>query len=321
MKIILKSILFLLMAIFGTACHSADKPLPAGISRQSILVQGTQRYYLFRAPTANKPVNGVVMLFHGHTGSAEHLLGMKRIASPYVRWLDIAQRENLILIVPQGAIGGDGKSGWADCRLADSGPVTDDLAFIDAILQTVQRKYRVDTKRLYALGTSNGGHFVLRLAHERHGLLAAAGVVIAAEAAESRCAAPKQALPILFMNGTEDPLLKWHGGQVGKGKHKRGKTQSVMDTVNYWVNINHAETKAKIENLPDIRKDDKSRVVLHRYAAKENGKPVVLYEVIGGGHTEPSIDIEYSNILSLMVGRQNRDIEMADTVWHFFREQ
>jgi polyhydroxybutyrate depolymerase len=123
------------------------------------------------------------------------------------------------------------------------------------------------------------------------------------------------------MNGTDDPFSKWQGGQVGKEKDLRGTTLSVMDTVNYWVRINHAQSNAQISSLPDINMNDKSRVVLHRYAALPNGAPVLLYEVQGGGHTEPSIGIAYSKIFSAVVGNQNRDIEMADTVWRFFSKQ
>jgi polyhydroxybutyrate depolymerase len=303
------------------SCHSADKKAPVGVLDQAITVQGFNRHYLLWAPAEDKPIHGVIMLFHGHGGSAEHLLGMKRMSSPYVRWLEIAKQENLLLLIPKGEIGGDGKSGWADCRLAASQPPTDDLAFVDAMLQALQKQHPFNPRRVFATGTSNGGHFVLRLAHERPGLLAAAAVVVASEAAESRCSAAKHVLPILFMNGTNDPFSKWQGGQVGKEKDLRGTTLSVMDTVNYWVRINHAQSNAQISSLPDINMNDKSRVVLHRYAALPNGAPVLLYEVQGGGHTEPSIGIAYSKIFSAVVGNQNRDIEMADTVWSFFSKQ
>jgi hypothetical protein len=37
----------------------------------------------------------------------------------------------------------------------------------------------------------------------------------------------------------------------------------------------------------------------------------MLYEVNGGGHTEPSIEEQYSALVELYLGRQNHDIEMA----------
>jgi len=43
------------------------------------------------------------------------------------------------------------------------------------------------------------------------------------------------------------------------------------------------------------------------------------YEVVNGGHTEPSIQERYSNLYKLIVGNQNGDIEMAQEIWGFFR--
>jgi len=40
------------------------------------------------------------------------------------------------------------------------------------------------------------------------------------------------------MNGTEDPVLPYQGGQVGKKKHGRGKALSTADSVNYWIEAN-----------------------------------------------------------------------------------
>jgi polyhydroxybutyrate depolymerase len=303
------------------AIAAPAKILPPYVTAHSVVVDGISRHFYLVAPSGTKALRATVFMFHGHGGSPEHMLGMTRTPSPYVRWLEVARRQNLLLIIPEGAVGGDGKRGWADCRFADSQPKTNDLAFVDAMIAKVNSDYPAIAKQIFAVGTSNGGHFVLRLAHERPSVLKAAAVVVASEAAQSRCAAPSQALPIVFMNGTDDTLTKWQGGLVGKTRDLRGETMSVMDTVNYWVKVNNAEAIAKIEKLPDIDPEDKSRVVVHQYAAKVGGAPVVLYEVQGGGHTEPSTSIAYSRILSLIVGNQNRDIEMADKLWDFFAAQ
>jgi len=45
---------------------------------------------------------------------------------------------------------------------------------------------------------------------------------------------------------------------------------------------------------------------------------VVLYEVRGGGHTEPGLRERYGRLYRLIVGPQNHDTEMAEEVWRFF---
>lgn len=317
-------LLFFAVSTVGGMAIAQTKPakmLPPYVSAHRVMVDGVERRYYRVAPVSVKATQAALFMFHGHGGSPEHMLGMTRTQSPYVRWLEVARRQNLLLIVPEGEVGGDGKRGWADCRLADSQPKTDDLAFVDAMIAKLNGDYPAIAKQIFAVGTSNGGHFVLRIAHERAGALKAAAVVLASEAAQSRCKAPSQGLPIVFINGTDDTLTKWQGGLVGKTRDMRGETMSVMDTVNYWVKLNNAEGIAKIEKLPDVDPEDKSRVVVHQYAAKAGGAPVVLYEVQGGGHTEPSISVAPSRLFSLIVGTQNRDIEMADKLWEFFAAQ
>jgi polyhydroxybutyrate depolymerase len=44
---------------------------------------------------------------------------------------------------------------------------------------------------------------------------------------------------------------------------------------------------------------------------------VALYRIIGGGHTEPSVEHRYRRLFRAVVGEQNHDIEMADEVWSF----
>jgi poly(3-hydroxybutyrate) depolymerase len=82
------------------------------------------------------------------------------------------------------------------------------------------------------------------------------------------------ALPILFMNGTEDPLVPYDGGSIPTNDSVVLSTQ---------VTVEH-------------------------------------YEVVGGGHTEPSVAQRYGPIYKAIVGSQNGDIEMADEVWSFFEQ-
>ena len=63
---------------------------------------------------------------------------------------------------------------------------------------------------------------------------------------------------------------------------------------------------------------DGGTIHIERYSGGKAGSEVVLYEVRGGGHTEPSRSERYGFLYRLVVGRQNGDMEMADEVWKFF---
>ncbi|HEY5799730.1 MAG TPA: hypothetical protein VIT92_05895, partial [Burkholderiaceae bacterium] len=88
--------------------------------------EGT-RYYLRAHPA--QPTSGkrpLVILLHGHGASAAVAFGRdSRVNDPAAAWLDIADRDGVLVLAPDGWKGSDGKSGWNDCRAdATSNPRT-----------------------------------------------------------------------------------------------------------------------------------------------------------------------------------------------------
>jgi polyhydroxybutyrate depolymerase len=81
-----------------------------------------------------------------------------------------------------------------------------DLKFLDAMLSSLKEDYRVDTKRLYATGHSNGGAFTYLLWTVRGDLFAAVAPCAAAMRDVTTPAKPK---PVLHLAGEEDPTVKF----------------------------------------------------------------------------------------------------------------
>src|SRR5205807_6459299 len=86
-----------------------------------------------------------------------------------------------------------------------------DLKFFDEMLRTVRKDYKVDEKRVYATGHSNGGRFT-------YVLWAARGETFAAVAPSGSPAGrlfkdlkPK---PCLHLAGETDPLVKYDGQKL-----------------------------------------------------------------------------------------------------------
>ena len=141
---------------------AAGNARPGLLKDQTLAVDGSERSYdLYIPATGTAGSYPVVLLLHGHLGNADVMTGENRKAAPYKVWLEIAERERLLLIIPDGERGADGYRGWNDCR-ADATilPHTDDVAFIDRLIETVAAKYPIDRTRVYATGTSNGGDMV-----------------------------------------------------------------------------------------------------------------------------------------------------------------
>lgn len=311
---ILYGLLFCVL-IFSTNISRAE--LLQGLN---LTVDGRQRSFDLYIPNAPQSKRPLVLLYHGHFGSADVMTGANGKKAPYKRWLSLAERENFLVAIPNGERGADRKRGWNDCRAdAHSNPETDDVRFSLQLIDALNSQYAVDLTRVYATGTSNGGNMVLRLAMEAPQYFAAVAAIVASNPLHNECREKHQPISVLIMNGTDDPFLPYHGGKVGKDKHERGTAISTPATIDYWCRINNIKIKPVLHAFPDIAPRDQSTVTRYAYLHGTNNTEVVLYEVRHGGHSEPSLNEHYGRIYKWLVGAQNYDIEMADEVWKFFR--
>ena len=307
----------LLLFILGCSKDEVNPEFEKGLLKnQTITVGGIERNYHLYIPnnTLNAPV---VMLFHGNGGSYDDMLDLTGVKAPYTVWLDIALQENLIIVVPNGTLGSSNSRGWNDCRDdAPTNPNTNDVQFTIDLLDFLKTQYNSNDSKTYAVGTSNGGHFAIRLAQEIPNRLTAFASIVASNSVNSKCLKSTTHVSALFMNGTDDPILPYDGGQMASN---RGEVFSTDNTISYWVQRNETDTTPEITELPNLNTDDGSTITEYLYKNGANGTEVGLYKVNNGGHTEPSLSERYSALFLLLVGNQNSDIEMANEIWDFFK--
>ncbi len=114
----------------------------------------------------------VVVLLHGSGGSAGDDLDR-------FGWAALARREGFLAVAPNGLPANPGKPAdfLRNPRLWNSGQHppdrprsrVDDLAFFDALLADLARRWNIDPSRVYVAGHSNGAAMAFRLAAERRG--------------------------------------------------------------------------------------------------------------------------------------------------------
>lgn len=314
-------ITLLLLVTVGFVAASTD------VSRRDFVEHrqsssGVERRYLVRMPTGRVVPKAIVVMLHGHTGTAERLIGSNGKPAPYRQWNAIADREHLVLVVPQGIDGGDGKPGWNDCRAdAKTNPDIDDVAFLSAVIGAVRRDARMASDRVYVVGSSNGGQMALRMAIERPEMITATAAIVASMPAHSECTTPKRFVPVLFMNGTDDPLMPFEGGNVANDAFQRGSVLSTQASVDLWSKLPGTASTHEATPMTDLSTEDNSRVFRETHATRGGRPSVMLYRIEGGGHVEPSRKERYPHWLSRWLGAQNADIEMAEEVWAFFGRQ
>ena len=282
-------------------------------TNQHISIKGIERsYHLFNpSQKANSPI---IFLFHGNGGSADNIAGLSHVKAPYIPWFDIAANEGLILVIPDGTNGPKNSQGWNDCRNdAPRIPASDDVGFITTLLDTLKTSLRFDERKVFMVGTSNGGHFVMRLAQEIPHRMTAFASIVASGPANSKCSTSTIPVSALFMNGTADPLVPYLGGNT-----ENGTVISTDSSITYWIKRNRTQTTPIITEFPQ---KSSSKVTSYRYAQGVNGTEVMLYKVEGGGHIEPSRRERYSFVWTAFAGSQNGDIESAEEIWAFFKEK
>lgn len=295
-------VLTLLAGSFATAGEPA-----APWSARTLRIDGTTREYFVREPTQSP--RAIVLLLHGNGGSARALASTERPHALHA-WHALAEREALRLVIPEGALGSEGRQGWNDCRAdADNNPMTNDVRFLTRLAAAEQPRGR--RVPVFVAGTSNGGQMALRLAIEQPRVVRGVAAVIAAMAANSECRAPRRAVNVMFISGTADTVLPYGGGAVRVGRVARGSALSAERSVAIWAELARAPATAVPVPLPDLDPTDSGRVTRLSYSGTR--ARVEQLRVDGGGHMEPTITgprVSWPG--------QNRDIETAEEIWRFF---
>jgi len=314
----------IVVGICSIACHKTSTAVESGLTIKQITVDGQARKYALYVPDHGPGYTlPLVLVLHGGGGKIETMIGLTGRKSPYKLWMEIAAREKFLVIYPQALEGPTGWPNWNDCRNnAPILPEADDVKFLTSLMDLAINDYGADPGRIFVTGISNGGIMTLRLATEVAGRLAAVAPISASLPDSSECPLPAQPLSILFMNGTADPMLPYHGGTIGNPPNPdHGSVMPVETSIHIWCNINRTDTIPQIEHYPDNDPDDGSTVTCYTYPNGVNGTEVVFFKITGGGHAAPSIREQYSQLWQNYVGPQNHDIEMAYVIWAFFKEK
>jgi len=281
----------------------------AGQTREYILVTPAAM------PTGPRPL---VLVLHGHLGTAANTLGAGMAPSPLSAWVAIADREKVWVAALQGLKGPDGHTGWRDCRSDDSGnPDSDDVGFAAGVVRTLLAQGRADPKRLYVMGMSNGAMMSYRLALEMSPAPVAIAAVSGLLALHSDCAAPSHPVSVLLVQGTADPLVPYAGGEVGFGHRKSSSVIGAEATRDFWLKADALSGASPLSYSFQHLGADDTRAIRISYG-NDPGPQVELLTIEHGGHVEPSLKYHYGRLYSHIVGEQNRDLESAEEAWRFF---
>ncbi len=231
----------------------------------TLVHQGQPRTYVLHTPKSyrsDRPLS-IVMAFHGYGSQGKDLAASSGLN-------DLADQQGFLVVYPDGL-----DRRWNLTRSLFS--QVDDVGFVSALIDRLTQIRAVDSRRIYAMGVSNGGFLVQRLACEPSSRIAAFASVVAAlpESLQTSCKSSRP-VSMLMMNGTADRKVPWQGGRM-----LYGSLLSVPASIEFWQQRNQCSTKSRIKRAVNDRVD------IDRYPNCQAGSEVELVTLKGAGHLFP----------------------------------
>lgn len=270
----------------------------AQLISDSLEIENHFRSFHFNRPQNDKKNKSLIFVLHGSGGNGRQMMaGASKLDK-------LSSSEHLLVVYPDGY-----KRYWNECRKAAATPPNleniNEEAFFEAMIQYFQKHYRINTKKVFVVGTSGGGHMAYKLAMTLPEKIKAITAIVASlpDPSNFDCIDKKVAKPVMIVNGTADPLNRWEGGEIVLGGGvKMGLIRSTESTFQHWSALAGYTKEPAKTALPDT--DPKDGKTIERYQFRDKGKPeVTLLKVIGGKHDYPG------------------DIDVYLEAWEFFKRQ
>ncbi|NBV45340.1 MAG: alpha/beta fold hydrolase [Planctomycetia bacterium] len=260
-----------------------------------------RRAVIVNAPTGDTE-RPVVIVLHGGMGSA----AVMRANSGFDA---VARSEGFMVVYAEGTEFGAGRHAWnTGFLLRRQVRDADDIAYFDALIDTLVRDHGADPERVFMTGGSNGGMMTFVYAVSRPERLAAIAPVVASMFTfETRPAVP---LPILIINGAQDDEVPLAGG-MSRNPLVRGAQDApykpLVEVVEFWVGVNRSQEAPTVET--------EGTVTTTVHAATPGGAATEFVVDSAGGHGWPGSTSRREGAAPI------GSFSGAERVWQFFKDK
>lgn len=276
-----------------------------GSKKQSIELGDSTREYLLHLPRSYNASDNfpLVIALHGYTDNP-------RLMEFYSGLSKKADREDFVVVYPYGTKSSSDKNlSWNGGSCCGNGVLSnvEDVKFINSLTDELIKKYKVDAKRIYIAGFSNGGLLAYRIASEtpeRYKAIAVVSGSIGGKVYNKLppyiIPNPKKPISVLLMHGMKDSRIPYNGGL---NEIKNGDFKSFKDSSDLWIKSNNCKGVLKTENKISINE---------LYENCEDKTRIELYSVKESGH------MWFGGIGELVKNLKGESISATDTIWDFF---
>ena len=278
--------------------------LAAGRSAQNLRVGGLDRTYRVYRP-ASLPAGAavpLVIVLHGAVGNGQQ-------AEQSYGWDAEADRGGFVAAFPDG-VGRTWNASPECCGQAARDHV-DDVGFVKQLVATLSGQVRIDPRRVFVTGISNGALLAYRLACDTT-IFAAIGPVSGTMINSCPHPAP---ISIIHIHGTADQTIPYAGGPGRRDNGGTGRLPvkidgpAVPDLVARWRTIDSCPAPAQTT----------AGAVTTSIAHCPAGRAVELITVAGAGHQWPGSPGPGPIASRLFhLDPPSTALNATDTIWRFF---
>lgn len=243
----------------------------------NIKVGDKNRSFKLYVPSSAKDNCPLVVSLHGAGGSSND-------KSPF--GTDVADWAGCIVVYPQGLptpfpVGfGGSANGWTA-----TGEENFDTEFLLAVIDEVAKSYKIDRKRIYCCGFSNGGMMTYAMSCACSDVFAAFASISGFQLNEFHLRLTgKRPVPFLHIHGKSDDFVKY----------------SLMPKI-----VCQMVTRNGANPVP-VKTTVKGKYTKSVYEAQEGGFPYIYYEIDGMPHSPFTNNTEDGN--------------SSKTMWNFFKQ-
>ncbi len=266
----------------------------------SIISSGEKRNYLIHIPAGykgDKPVP-LVLCFHGTADWPSHKMNISG-------WDKVADREGFIVVFPEGL---NFPKYWRVYSEYGSGLKNDpklEVTFISDLINHLSAKYKIDPRRIYANGFSNGGDLTNLLACKLSDRIVAFATISGGFPNPQDCK-PEKSVPFMLFHGTKDFMVPYEGGDKSVPFIKTIIYPSLNEYTSLWAVHNGCK-----KNISSKVSQHVSRI---EYSSCKDNADVILYTIEGGGHQWPGGKSEF------LMGENTQEINATELIWEFYKK-
>jgi polyhydroxybutyrate depolymerase len=260
-----------------------------------LVSSGIEREYLLHVPKAYDPARPTPLVISLHGGAMWPAAHMETS-----RWNAVADAYGFLVAYPAGS--GSGRMRFWRMGSGPGGQA--EVRFISDLIDALQARYNIDSRRVYADGLSNGGGMAFVLSCTLSDRIAAVGLVGSAQLLPWEWCTDERPVPMVNFHGTEDRFTPYQGGESPVAPNP---FPDVSGWTARWARRNRCAARALESRVaPDVTRLE--------YSGCADDASVVLYTVHGGGHTWPGGE----PLPEWFAGRTSNGVSASLEAWRFF---